>query len=223
MNDVVIPQTAFRADTFATNPEPRCPCVLLLDTSGSMAGLPLKQLNEGYSAFIEELTEDALAAKRVELAVVTFGPVRLAQDFATPKRLLVETFGVTGDTPMGEAIEFALDQLRYRKETYRNQGILYYRPWVFLITDGAPTDHWQNAASEIRKGEEARAFSFFAVGVEGADMQTLRKLSVREPLKLQGLRFAEMFRWLSNSLRSVSRSSVGDRIALPPPTGWTEV
>ena len=212
-------QIPFRSTAFAENPEPRCPCVLLLDTSGSMMGAPIKALNKGYDALIAELCQDKLAAKRVELCVVTFGPVEVRQDFANPEAIYPEAFETTGDTPMGAAIQFALDEL----EAYREAGISYYRPWIFLITDGAPTDSWTKAAKRIREGEEANAFALFAVGVEDADMETLSKISVRPPMKLDGLKFAELFRWLSNSLKSVSRSTTTERVALPAPTGWAEV
>lgn len=216
-------QSTFTADIFAINPEPRCPCVLLLDTSGSMHGEPMRQLNEGFRTLIDELLEDNLARKRVEIAVVTFGPVQLRQDFATPDVVLVDPLETTGDTPMGEAIHFALGLVENRKETYRSRGVAYYRPWVFLITDGAPTDAWKRVAEEVRRGENAGNFAFFSIGVQGADMGVLSQISVRAPIKLQGLRFAEMFRWLSNSLRGVSRSTPGERIALPAPSGWSEV
>jgi uncharacterized protein with von Willebrand factor type A (vWA) domain len=57
---------------FAENPEPRCPCVLLLDTSSSMRGAPIAALNEGLRAFREDLMQDALALRRVEVALITF-------------------------------------------------------------------------------------------------------------------------------------------------------
>ena len=57
---------------FAENPEPRCPCVLLVDTSGSMQGAPIAALNEGLRAFKTDLMKDALASRRVEVAIVTF-------------------------------------------------------------------------------------------------------------------------------------------------------
>jgi uncharacterized protein YegL len=216
-------QSPFIADVFAENPEPRCPCVLVLDTSGSMEGRPLTQLNAGYQTLLTELLEDALAAKRVELAVVTFGPVKLVQDFETPDMIAANDLDVTGDTPMGEAIEFAIDLVKQRKDVYREAGIAYYRPWIFVITDGSPTDSWKAAARAVKEGEASNAFSLFAVGVEGADMETLKQIAVREPIRLKGLRFAELFRWLSNSLKSVSRSTTTERVALPAPTGWAEV
>src|SRR5438270_313852 len=66
-------QIPFGADSFADNPEPRAPCVLLLDTSRSMEGERIAQLNEGLLALKEHLEADDLARKRVELAIVTFG------------------------------------------------------------------------------------------------------------------------------------------------------
>src|SRR4029434_6095665 len=76
-------QIPFGTDEFAENPEPRCPCVLLLDTSGSMQGEPIEELNRGIQGFREELFGDSLSMKRVEIAVVTFGPVNVMQNFTT--------------------------------------------------------------------------------------------------------------------------------------------
>ena len=69
----------------------------------------------------------------------------------------------------------------------------------------------------------AALLTFFAIGVHKADMKILKQISVREPVKLQGLKFREFFQWLSNSMKSASRSNPGDRIQLSPPLGWSEI
>ncbi|SRR6266404_2879114 len=214
--------------SFVDNPEPRCPSLLILDVSGSMSGSPIQQLQSGVEAYRDSLYSDALARKRVEIAILNFGGrVELVSAFCTVDNFVVPTLEASGDTPMGQAVVEGLDLLNSQKAVYKQHGISYFRPWVFLITDGGPTDvqshFWTEAKQRVREGESGRAFSFFAVGVEGADMNRLSELCVREPLKLKGLEFRKMFEWLSASQQAVSRSSVGETVKLPPPTGWTEV
>jgi uncharacterized protein YegL len=216
-------QIAFGTTEFADNPEPRCPCLLLLDVSGSMQGQPLVELNAGLAAFRDELASDSLAMKRVEIGIVSFGPVQTVLGFQSAESFYPPTLVAQGDTPMGSAIKHGLDLVRQRKDEYRSNGISYYRPWVFLITDGGPTDEWQSAAAAVREGEASKAFAFFTIGVQGANMEVLKQLSVREPLRLDGLRFRDLFSWLSSSLRSVSRSTPGADVPLQAPQGWASV
>jgi uncharacterized protein YegL len=217
-------QISFETSDFASNPEPRCPCVLLLDVSGSMGGAPLNELNAGLAVFKDELAADALAMKRVEVAMVTFGPTKIEMPFTSASTFYPPTLSAQGDTPMGSAIMQALDLVKERKSEYRANGISYYRPWVFLITDGGPTDAWKAAADAVREGEASKQFAFFAIGVKGANMDVLKQISsAREPLSLEGLKFRELFSWLSNSLRSVSRSTPGTEVPLESPKGWAAV
>lgn len=216
-------QIPFGSDNFADNPEPRCPCVLLLDTSGSMGGMPIAQLNEGVRTFKQELLQDPLATKRVEVAVITFGPVTVQTGFHTVPNFYTQELEASGDTPMGAAIATAIDLVKKRKKEYKEGGISYYKPWIILITDGAPTDEWAGAATQVHDGEAAKSFAFFAIGVEGASMDILKRISVRSPLKLKGLMFREFFMWLSASMKMVSSKNPGNAINLLPPSGWSEL
>lgn len=210
----------------------RCACLLLLDTSGSMHGQPIAELNAGLVSLKDELMADTMAVQRVEIGMISFGPVRVEADFQSPDTWTPPRLEAGGDTPMGAAIEQGLQMLDARKQVYKQSGITYYRPWVFLITDGGPTDSWRHAASLVHAGDndESKTFSFFAVGVQGANqganMEILGQISRREPLKLQGLRFRCLFAWLSSSLGGVSRSTPGTQVPLVNPTGpsgWASV
>lgn len=223
----MVDRLPFGAIEFAANPEPRCPCVLVLDTSASMAGTRISELQRGLTQFRDELRGDALARKRVEVAIVTFGgSVRLAADFAAIESFEPPRLAADGLTPMGAAILTGLDLVRSRKAIYRENGVSYYRPWVFLITDGEPNDDWQAAAAAVQAAEASRQVAFFAVGVAEANFATLAAISTRQPLQLRGLMFYEMFQWLSNSLKSVSRSALAQEVALANPAtpdGWAKV
>ncbi len=100
VNDFGLPELHF--DT--ANPDPRCACVLVLDTSTSMAGEKIAQLNEGLQTFQHELRSDEIAQSRVEVAVVTFGPVQIAVPFTSASEFKAPELVTTGDTPLGAAL-----------------------------------------------------------------------------------------------------------------------
>jgi uncharacterized protein YegL len=210
---------------FADNPEPRCPCVLLLDTSASMTGEPIRALQEGIRAFKEHIMQDALAAKRVDVAIVTFdSAVNVVQDFVTVDHFNPPNFSQLGPrTIMSAGISRALELVKARKVQYGESGIQYYRPWVFMITDGAPTEaesEINNAVEQIRSAEATKQISFWAVGTDTANMDVLRKISTaRGPVKLNGLDFRSMFEWLSSSMKRVSVSRAGEQVPLQA-VGW---
>jgi uncharacterized protein YegL len=187
---------------------------------------PIRQLNDGLQGLRDELLQDAVARNAVELAVVTFGPVVVDAPFAPVESFFPPMLTAGGDTPMGAAILEGLRLVEERKATYLSHGLPHYRPWIFLITDGAPTDGWKTAAARVHEHEERDKIMFFAIGVEGADFSVLRQISVRDPLRLKGLMFKEYFKWLSDSLKAYSSSTPGKRLLLPPstgPKGWGEI
>lgn len=209
---------------FAENPEPRCPCVLLLDVSGSMQGAAIDALNKGLQTFKDELNRDSLAKKRVEVAIVTFSSdVEVVQDFVTADAFEPPILTAQGLTHIGSAIHKGLDMVEARKAQYRSNGVTYYRPWLFLLTDGEPQGEAdrivEQAAQRIRDDEASKRVAFFAVGVEGANINRLSQIVVRTPLKLTGLNFQEMFIWLSASMQRISQSKPNEQVPLPPP-GW---
>lgn len=212
---------------FAENPEPRCPCVLLLDTSGSMQGEAIDALNAGLAVFKRDLMKDPLASRRVEIAIITFdNEIKVVQDFVTADQFESPQLKAQGQTFMGSGIQKALDLIQTRKTQYRANGIAYYRPWVFMITDGEPQGEpeniIQNASQRLKNDEHSKRVAFFAVGVEKANMQRLAEIVVRAPVKLIGLNFVEMFVWLSKSMEAVAQSRTDEQVALPPP-GWGAV
>lgn len=210
---------------FVKNPGPRCPVVLLLDTSTSMSGEPIRQLNEGVATFRQEIEQDTTASVRVEVAIITFSDsAQKIQDFTTIDQFLPPKLVAQGATVMGQGIELALTEVENRKRIYQNNGIQYYQPWIFLITDGSPTDNWRRVAQHIKQAVTDRKLSFFAVGVQGADMGTLSQIAHPDipPVMLNGLKFRELFRWLSASMQRVTSSNVGEQVSLPP-LGWGRV
>jgi uncharacterized protein YegL len=145
--------------------------------------------------------------------------------FVTAHNFNPPTLAPSGDTPMGAAILQAIAAVDERKQQYKQNGLHYYRPWIFLITDGAPTDAWKTAAERVREGEAAKRFAFFAVCVEGGNMDNLRQIAVREPLRSESVKFRDLFVWLSQSQRTVSQSNPGqeDQVKLPSPSGWANL
>jgi uncharacterized protein YegL len=212
--------------TFHDNPEPRCPCVLLLDTSSSMAGAPLAALDAGLRAFRDELVKDPVARQRLEIAVVAFGGVvEVVQPFVGVDRFAPPVLQPRGLTPLGTGLLRALDLLEECKAGYRAAGVSYYRPWIVLITDGMPQgEPWEatrEALRRIKADEAAGKVLLLAVGVEGANMPFLARLGRRPPLALPGLRFGDLFLWLSASVAELARSSAEEQRELPPPIWGT--
>lgn len=208
------------------NPSPRCACILVLDTSGSMNGDPIDQLNLGVHEFVRSIQNDDLAKYSVELAILTAGSnIEEVMPFTVAKNVDYQSnFIASGLTPLGGAVEQALRMLEERKEEYRRTGTPYYQPWLVLISDGAPTDTWKHIAKKTKDLSDEKKLVSLAVGVNNADMAILGEFSNRPALKLQGLNFSDFFEWLSQSMSRVSSSgSTSASVNLPPVNSWANI
>ncbi len=212
------------------NPAPRCPVTILLDVSGSMSGQPISELNAAVAQFVRETQADEAASMSVELEIITFGSTAdVVQPFTSMASVTPPApFVAGGMTLMGAALSLAERDLAARRELYRAQGVSSYRPWIVLMTDGRPGDNWEPVAKRLRA--EAERGKFMYIGVEignSADHATMCQILPTEPgpVKLQGLRFKQFFRWLSDSLKSVSASAVSDQdnIAYPSVASWADL
>jgi uncharacterized protein YegL len=208
------------------NPSTRCACMLVLDTSGSMAGSPIQELNAGLQSFIQQVQDDDIASYAVDLGVITAGsPVREVMPFTTVSSIQqAAPLSAAGVTPLGEAVSLALRRLEERKSQYKRTGVAYYQPWLVIISDGAPTDAWQAAAQSASALSQQRKLVVLPVGVTGADLGVLGQFSSKPAMPLAGLKFREFFLWLSASMSRVSASnSTSASLSLPKTGSWDSI
>ncbi|MFZ5748401.1 MAG: vWA domain-containing protein [Pseudomonadota bacterium] len=212
----------------AENTSQRLPCVVVLDGSSSMASNgAIDALNEGLRLLEGDLKADDVARQRVRILVLRIGAphdVEVVTDWVDAIEFEAPEIEANGTTPLGAGVRRALDEIEAEKARYRDHGIPYNRPWLFVLTDGEPTDYdWETAAAECRAAEEAGRVSVFCVGVGDANLGKLARFSPRQPLRLKGLAFREFFLWLSRSARAGSKSAPSDNIQMAAPQDWAVV
>lgn len=198
----------------SASPNPRVPCVVVLDCSTSMAGDPIAQVNAGTAELARHLKSDRLSAADIEVAVVTVGgEAKVAHPFTPAAEFDPPLLTAGGGTPLGRGLATGLHLLGERAKVYRELDLDAHKPCLLLLTDGAETashDEFRRAGEAIRRLQRAGLIRFYPVGVDGADMAAIGTLTVGEPYRLRGLDFKALFAWLGRSLRSVSRSRPGD-------------
>ena len=156
---------------------------------------------------------DELAQKRVDIAIIEFNDhPSVVQDFVPLPQLKPVRLEAGGCTAMGEAINMAIDKVKERNRLYNSMGTPCYKPWIFMITDGLPTDDISLAQQRIKeeesKGQHGK-LKFWAVGVPGASEDTLKSLSKRV-IALNEAKFDGIFNWVSESMVAISVSQVGE-------------
>ena len=213
----MIEQENFGAPKIAAPNEAHLACVLLLDTSGSMYGEPIESLNKALREFKQKVSMDEMAKKRVDIAIVEFNSsARLVQDFTPISQMEPITLEADGVTAMGEGINLAIDIIKERNRFYNSLGTPVFKPWIFMITDGLPTDDISEAARRIAEEESKGSggkLKFFALGVSDYDKDTLFKLTKRV-MELSDTDFAGIFDWMSESMVAISVSRVGEEVRL---------
>lgn len=214
------------SDDLIENPSTRCACMLVLDTSGSMQGSAIEELNKGVSHFIQAVQQDEVAGYSVEVGIISAGGnVRIEMPFTTAMDIdNVPQLRATGATPLGEAVKQALDSLDERKGEYQKAGVAYYQPWLVIISDGSPTDEWKQVATKCKDLSANRKLVVLPLGVENADLSILGEFSSRGAKKIAGLKFNEFFEWLSQSMSRVSASaSTSASVQLAPTDSWASI
>ena len=230
-----------RLEDLVNNPTARVPVCLCLDISGSMGSgggflsrgdIPIDELNQGVRLFYDAIRADDVAKFSAEIAVVTFGGTeQLVEDFAgVDRQQAIPAFSANGGTPMGEAVNLALDCLERRKQEYKEKGVDYFQPWLVLMTDGAPNGDSQELERAVSRTADLvnnRKLTVFPIGIgKDAAMDVLARFSPkRQPLRLKGLNFREFFQWLSQSVSRTSQSMPGESVSLDLDgiKGWAEL
>lgn len=203
------------------NFEMKCPLALVLDTSGSMEGESIRQLNDGLQVFQQQINSDVTAASRLETMLLTFNSTtEIIQDFTLLSGFTMPALKTRGTTKMADALHLAITRITARKQYYKNSGLTYYRPYIILMTDGVPDEDQDMDAvgAEIFSGVENHEFRFWAFGVSGADMNLLKKISHPEfpPQFLKGSDFTTFFKWLSKSMTAITHSKPDEKIDISP-------
>ena len=211
---------------FADNANERTPCVLVLDCSGSMRGEPIKQLNAGLVALEQELKADIDASSRVQLLIIKAcgkDEAVISSDWVDAMNFTAPAMEAGGLTPLGKAMELALQKIEEQKCLYDSCGVTFKRPWIFLISDGEPTDYgWEQAAEKCRYAQQNKKVIIHAVGTKGANLEKLAKFSLMAPKRLTGLKFTEFFLWLSRSVSCISKAVPNANDLLEDIDAWNE-
>lgn len=215
------------SDDIVDNGAALLPVCLCLDTSGSMRGKPIEELNRGLKLFYDAIRDDEVACASADICIVTFGKdgVQRAFDFSGLwNRPDPPTLSAGGNTPMGDAVNMALDLLEDRRNEYKRKGVDHYKPWLILMTDGHPYGDSSRSAvptAQRRTGELVLSgkLTVFPIWIGNDNTEnginTLAGFSPKNtPKQLKGLDFSKFFQWLSRSvsLRSQSAPGVGVKL-----------
>jgi uncharacterized protein YegL len=209
----------------ADNTEQRTPCVLVLDCSSSMQDQGrIDALNEGLKTFAAALQDDDVAMQRVMLKIITFGghsQVTQVTNWLDAPYFDPPTLEANGNTPMGAAMDAARAELESIKQSLQDAGVSYTRPWIFLMTDGMPTEHnWAQAAARSALAVAAKKAMVWPIAVPGAEAGPLQAFAGpdMQVYQVDGTDFGSLFLWLSTSLSQAASTAPGDELQIEAPS-----
>lgn len=186
----------------------RLPVYVLLDCSESMIGSGIEGLRLAVEAMLRELRRNPHALETVWLSFITFDsearqvvPLTPVEEVQAPK------LQVRPGTALGGALRLATESIRreVKRTTTTEKGD--YRPLLFLITDGQPTDEWQSAIGYLDTRTKTRPANIYAIACgNDVDLTQLGQITdiVLQLDKVNAEGFAKLFVWLSASVHSAS-------------------
>lgn len=202
----------------------RLPVYLLLDTSGSMSGEPIEAVKNGVQIMISSLRQNPQAIETAFLSVITFDTTAQQiiplTDLASFQMVDIKATGVTA---LGEALKLVSNKINteVQKTTTEQKGD--WKPLVFIMTDGIPTDDWQSGLNEFKKTKVA--FTVACAAGNGADTNILKQITdnVVSLDTADSASISKFFQWVTASI-GVSSTKVeesGKEVIgldeLPPP------
>jgi len=188
----------------------RLPIYLLLDVSSSMAGAPIEALNRGVNLFYNELLNDSQTTGLTYVGVITFANVaQMVMPLTKLSQFTPPYLQAGGTTSLGIALDLLNQILDYdiRPQTATQQGD--YKPLIFLITDGIPTDHWEGAANAIRQQTQQKMASIIALGCgSGVSINMLKRITDTVLLmdRITPEQIVQYFQWVSQAVSQASNT-----------------
>ena len=201
----------------------RLPVYLLLDCSGSMVGEPIEAVKQGVKALLSELHGDPQALETAYLSVITFDSSARQIIPLTELMLFKEPdIQAGGATALGGALNVLIDCIKteVHKSTETQKGD--WRPLVFILTDGSPTDIEEfNKAAKLLTTVKTANIIACAAG-SSANTSYLKQITENVLMMntLSAGDMAQFFAWVSGSIKMSSKSidaAPGAAIELPPP------